>query len=174
LKLFSTLLLLLLGLFSILQSRAQLVNDSLAFESLKGKLSLLVDRFTNLVTYEQVLKGRQERGLNSGCGTSKSLTIQSDSCMTAKSVGAGKVIAVFEVDSILAVFVSHGDYFFTYSNMHIAFVKKGEVITLGHSIGQVLIPSHNGFYEMELLMTNKKAESVDPYPWFIRSKYLLP
>jgi hypothetical protein len=149
-------------------------NSSPSFESLKGKLPMPVDRFTNLNTYEQWLK-RYKEGTLLGCGgDGKRLTIQSDSIMTVKNVAAGKVISIFQYDDLYALVVNQGKYVFMYPNLDTVFVKKDEIITAGQRIGKILTKSYDGLYELELMMSKTgpdKPESIDPYPWFAHSQY---
>lgn len=158
-----------------LPGRAQVpANDSSSFESMKGKLPMPVDRFTNLSTHEQWLSKFKKRPLMGGCGVTQSLTIQSDSAMVVKNVAAGKVIAVFEVDGFYAVMVRHGHHFFIYSNLDSAFVKKDDVVTPDQPIGKILTKSYDGSCELELMLSSRngdKVQDIDPYPWFAHSRY---
>lgn len=158
-----------------LPGRAQVpANDSLSFESLKGKLPMPADRFTNLNTYEQWLKKLNERPMLLCSWGAKSLTIVSDSPMIVKNVAIGKVIAVFEVDGTYAAMVRHGHHFFIYSNLDSPFVKKNEVVTPGQVIGKIITKSYDDMYELEIMlstMIGEKYESIDPYPWFAHSRY---
>lgn|GEM_PF-990941 len=168
-------LLFLILLFKSMPGRAQVsTNDSGSFESLKGKLPMPVDRFTNLSTYEQwVLKYRDRPRLGCG-GDGKRLTIQSDSIMTVKNVAAGKVVSVFHYDGLYALVVNHGKYVFMYPNLDTVFVKKDDTIKAGQPIGKVVTSSYGGSYELELMMGKiggDRPESIDPYPWFAHSHF---
>jgi septal ring factor EnvC (AmiA/AmiB activator) len=134
------------------------------FSSNRGKLPWPVDNgyvSIHYGTYE--IPGTKLKGDNPG------ITITTPSPGTSvKSVFDGEVIGVFNMGDGMAVTISHGKYFTTYSNLSNVSVGKGTQVRTGQSIGRAAADDEGGSggkLDFILMVETNKA---NPEPWLRR------
>jgi len=134
------------------------------FESNKGKLGWPVSR--------GVIKGKfgRQRSLtdNSVTQNYKSIYIATDTNAEVKSVFNGEVSGVLIVkNGNPAVMIRHGNYLSVYMNLASIYVKKGDRITTGQSIGKVFTNKIKG----ETLLgfrIYKNDQVINPETWLAK------
>ncbi|WP_411893921.1 murein hydrolase activator EnvC family protein [Winogradskyella sp. A2] len=135
------------------------------FESNKGKLGWPVSR--------GVIKGKfgRQRSLTDNTVTQnyKSIYIATEQNAEVKSVFNGEVSGILVVkNGNPAVMIRHGNYLSVYFNMAKIYVKKGDKVSTGETIGQVFTNRIKG----ETLLgfrIYKNDQVINPEPWL--SKY---
>jgi septal ring factor EnvC (AmiA/AmiB activator) len=138
---------------------------SSSFASNKGKLPWPVDNGYVSIPYGSYsVPGTSLKGDNPG------LTISTPSVgTTVKAVFDGEVLSVFNLgDGTMAVTISHGKYFTTYSNISNITVGKGANVRTGQAIGRAAADDEggNGGKLDFLLMID--LNNVNPSPWMRR------
>ena len=134
------------------------------FESNKGKLGWPVSR--------GVIKGKfgRRRSLTDNTITQnyKSIYIATEKNAEVKSVFNGEVSGILVVkNGNPAVMIRHGNYLSVYMNMAKIYVKKGDKVTTGQTIGQVFTNKTKG----ETLLgfrIYKNDQVVNPEPWLAK------
>lgn len=134
------------------------------FEANKGKLGWPVSR--------GVIKGKfgRQRSLtdNSVTQNYKSIYIATEQNAEVKSVFNGEVSGVLVVkNGNPAVMIRHGNYLSVYMNMAKIYVKKGDKVSTGQTIGQVFTNRIKG----ETLLgfrIYKNDQVINPEPWLAR------
>lgn len=93
------------------------------------------------------------------------VNIQTNEGEKVKAVFSGKVKAVAEVPGNMryVVLVQHGDYFTVYAKLREVYVKKGQVIATGDSIGKVNTDS-NGVSELQFQVW-RNNQKLNPAEW---------
>jgi septal ring factor EnvC (AmiA/AmiB activator) len=132
------------------------------FASNRGKLPWPVDNgYVSIQygTYE--IPGTKIKGDNPG------ITINTPSPGTAvKAVFDGEVIGVFNLGDGMAVTISHGKYFTTYSNLSGVSVSKGTQVHTGQAIGRAGVDDEGGTAAGSILfMLQVGMNGTNPRPW---------
>lgn len=99
-------------------------------------------------------------------GNNPGLTLETEEGAPVKAVFDGEVISVFEVDGSSAVFVRHGKYFTTYSNLNGVSVSRNQHVKAGQVLGRASTNGEgNGEIEFVLMQDTR---NLDPEPWIRR------
>lgn len=99
-------------------------------------------------------------------GNNPGLTLETEEGAAVKAVFDGEVISVFEVDGTSAVFIRHGKYFTTYSNLNSVSVSKNQHVKAGQLLGKAATNGEgNGEIEFVLMQDTR---NLDPEPWIRR------
>lgn len=140
---------------------AKEVALSSSFATNRGKLPWPVDNgYVSIHFGSYEVPGTSLRGDNPG------ITITTPSPgTTVKAVFAGEVIGVFNLGDGMAVTVSHGKYFTTYSNLARVNVSKGSTLTTGQSIGSVAGDDEGGSGGKLDFILMVETNNVNPEPW---------
>lgn len=144
---------------------AREVALSNSFANNKGKLPWPVDNgYVSIPFGTYSIPGTSIKGENPG------ITITTPSPGTAvKAVFDGEVLSVFNLgDGTMAVTISHGKYFSTYSNLSGVSVSRGANVRTGQAIGRAAADDEGGSGgKLDfLLMIN--TQNVNPSPWLRR------
>jgi murein hydrolase activator len=136
-----------------------------SFASNKGKLPWPVDNGYVSIPYGTYsIPGTSIKGDNPG------ITITTPSPgTTVKAIFDGEVLSVFNLgDGTMAVTISHGKYFSTYSNLTGVSVSRGASVRTGQAIGRAAADDEGGAGgKLDfLLMVN--TSNVNPTPWLRR------
>ena len=132
------------------------------FASNRGKLPWPVDNGYVSIHYgTYAIPGTKIKGDNPG------ITINTPAPGTAvKSVFDGEVIGVFNLGDGMAVTISHGKYFTTYSNLSNVSVSKGSAVKTGQSIGRAGVDDEGGTASGSILfMLQVGMAGANPEPW---------
>lgn len=134
------------------------------FASNRGKLPWPVDNGYPSIhygTYE--IPGTRIKGDNPG------ITIVTPSVGTpVKAVFDGEVIGVFNLGDGMAVTISHGKYFTTYSNLSGVNVSKGSNVRTGQVIGAAAGDDEGGDGGKIDFILMVETKNVNPEPWLRR------
>jgi septal ring factor EnvC (AmiA/AmiB activator) len=135
------------------------------FASNRGKLPWPVDNgyvSIHYGTYE--IPGTRIKGDNPG------ITINTPAPgASVKAVFDGDVIGVFNLGDGMAVTISHGKYFTTYSNLSNVSVSKGTQVRTGQSIGRAGADDEGGTASGSILfMLQVGMNGANPEPWLRR------
>jgi septal ring factor EnvC (AmiA/AmiB activator) len=144
---------------------AKEVALSNSFAGNKGKLPWPVDNGYVSIPYGTYsIPGTSIKGDNPG------ITIATPSPGTSvKAIFDGEVLSVFNLgDGTMAVTISHGKYFSTYSNLSGVSVSRGSNVRTGQAIGRAAADDEGGAGgKLDfLLMIN--TQNVNPTPWLRR------
>ncbi len=145
---------------------AKEVALSSSFSSNRGKLPWPVDNGYVSIPYGTYsIPGTSIKGDNPG------LTITTPSPGTnVKAVFDGDVLSVFNLgDGTMAVTISHGKYFTTYSNLSGVNVGKGSNVRTGQSIGRAAVDDEGGGGGKIDFILMIEMKNVNPSPWLRRS-----
>ena len=104
--------------------------------------------------------------------TFKSITINSTGLHirgkqgdVAKSIFNGKVLSITRSDKgTRSVMIQHGDYITTYSNLREVFVKKGQTIATGTSVGKIFTDRITGKTDLVFVLF-KNTNRLNPSDW---------
>ncbi len=142
---------------------AKEVALSSSFSSNKGKLPWPVDNGVTTIHYGPYsIPGTSLKGDNPG------LTISTAIGAAVKSVFNGEVIGVFNLGDGMAVTISHGKYFTTYSNLSSVSVSKGSMVKTGQSIGRAGADDEGGEGgKIDFILMIERKET-NPEPWLRR------
>ncbi len=137
----------------------ELISDN--FEKNRGKLPWPVDKGQIKIHFGPYrIEAIKITGNNPG------LTIETEEGAAVKAVFDGEVISVFEVDGSSAVFVRHGKYFTTYSNLNGVTVGRNQQVKAGQVLGKAASNTEgNGEIEFVLMQDTR---NLDPEPWIRR------
>lgn len=131
------------------------------FASNKGKLPWPVDN-----GYVSIHFGTYEVPGTSIKGDNPYITISTPSAGTpVKAVFDGEVIGVFNLGDQMAVTISHGKYFTTYSNLSGVSVSKGASVRTGQTVGQAAADDEGGSDGKVNFMLMIGQNNVNPEPW---------
>lgn len=143
---------------SVLEATPEGAIISADFEKNKGNLSWPIEKGNIKIHFGYYsIEGTSLKGNNPG------LTLETDLGGVVKSVFAGEVSSVFDIDGSSSVLIKHGKYFTAYGNLSAATVSKGQKISAGQVIGRAS-SNDDGFGEIEfvLMLENK---NLNPEPW---------
>ncbi len=143
---------------------AKEVALSSSFATNRGKLPWPVDNgFVSIHFGSYTVPGTSLKGDNPG------ITITTPSPgTTVKAVFDGEVIGVFNLGDGMAVTISHGKYFTTYSNLARVNVSKGSPVKTGQSIGSVAGDDEGGSGGKLDFLLMVETNNVNPEPWLRR------
>jgi murein hydrolase activator len=140
---------------------AKEVALSSSFASNKGKLPWPVDNGVVTVPFGTYsIPGTTIKGDNPG------ITISTSVGAPVKAVFNGEVIGIFNMGDGMAVTISHGKYFTTYSNLTSVSVSKGSTVSTGQVLGRAG-RNEDDQGEIDLILMVEKNE-VNPSPWLRR------
>jgi len=145
---------------------AKEVALSSSFATNKGKLPWPVDDGYVSIPYGAYsVPGTSLKGDNPG------LTISTPSPgTTVKAVFDGEVLSVFNLgDGTMAVTISHGKYFTTYSNISNITVNKGSNVRTGQAIGRAAADDEGGSGGKLDFLLMIDLNNVNPSPWLRRN-----
>lgn len=142
---------------------AKEVALSSSFATNKGKLPWPVDNGRVSIPFGQYsIPGTSIKGDNPG------ITISTSLGASVKSVFNGEVIGVFNMGDGMAVTISHGKYFTTYSNLSSVSVSKGSSVSTGQTIGRAgKSEDDDSQGQIDLILMIERKET-NPAPWLIR------
>ena len=131
------------------------------FASNRGKLPWPVDNGYVSIHYgAYTVPGTSVKGDNPG------ITISTPSAgTTVKSVFDGEVIGVFNLGDAMAVTISHGKYFTTYSNLSSVSVSKGTAVRTGQTIGRAAADDEDASGGKVDFLLMIEMKNVNPEPW---------
>lgn len=133
-----------------------LISDN--FEKNRGKLPWPVDKGQIKIHF-----GPYRIAELKITGNNPGLTLETEEGAAVKAVFDGEVISVFEVDGTSAVFIRHGKYFTTYSNLNGVSVSRNQQVKAGQVLGRAGSNSEgNGEIEFVLMQDTR---NLDPEPW---------
>jgi septal ring factor EnvC (AmiA/AmiB activator) len=138
---------------------------SSSFATNRGKLPWPVDNGYVSIPYGPYsIPGTSLKGDNPG------LTIATPSVgATVKAVFDGEVLSVFNLgDGTMAVTISHGKYFTTYSNISGISVSKGSNVRTGQTIGRTAADDEGGAGGKIDFLLMIEMKNVNPSPWLRR------
>lgn len=137
----------------------ELISDN--FEKNRGKLPWPVDKGQIKIHF-----GPYKIAELKITGNNPGLTLETEEGAPVKAVFDGEVVSVFEVDGNSAVFVRHGKYFTTYSNLNSVAVGRNQHVKAGQVLGKAATNSEgNGEIEFVLMQDTR---NLDPEPWIRR------
>lgn len=140
------------------------VKLSTGFANNRGKLPWPVDNGYVSVGYGTYsIPGTTIKGDNPG------ITISTPSPgTTVKAVFDGEVIGIFNLGDGMAVTISHGKYFTTYSNLSGVSVSKGATVNTGQAIGRAAADDEGGAGGKLDFILMVETKNVNPAPWLRR------
>lgn len=137
----------------------ELISDN--FEKNRGKLPWPIDKGQIKIHF-----GPYKIPELKITGNNPGLTLETEEGAAVKAVFDGEVISVFEVDGTSAVFVRHGKYFTTYSNLNGVSVSRNQQVKAGQVLGKAASNGEgNGEIEFVLMQDTR---NLDPEPWIRR------
>ncbi|WP_352423071.1 peptidoglycan DD-metalloendopeptidase family protein [Proteiniphilum sp.] len=99
---------------------------------------------------------------------SNGVDIQAESGANIRSVFDGEVSKVFSFPgSNTCVIVRHGDYYTFYANIYDLFVKQGDKVKTGQSLGRIFTDPDTGVSTMHFQLW-QKTNKLNPAPWLSR------
>lgn len=99
---------------------------------------------------------------------SNGVDIQAQQGASIRSVFEGEVSKVFSFPgSNTCVIVRHGDYYTFYANVYDLFVKQGDKVDTGQSLGSIYTDPDSGVSTMHFQLWQKTTK-LDPAPWLQR------
>ncbi len=99
---------------------------------------------------------------------SNGIDIQSEKGANIRSVFDGEISKVFSFPgSNTCVIVRHGDYYTFYANIYDLFVKQGDKVKTGQSLGRIYTDPDSGVSTMHFQLWQKTTK-LNPAPWLQR------
>jgi septal ring factor EnvC (AmiA/AmiB activator) len=96
---------------------------------------------------------------------SNGIDIQSEKGAEIRSVFEGEVSKVFSFPgSNTCVIVRHGEYYTFYANIFDLFVKQGDKVKTGQSLGRIFTDPDTGVSTMHFQLWQKTTK-LNPAPW---------
>ncbi len=131
------------------------------FSANKGKLPMPVTGPSTIVTRFGVNKHEQYNISTNSNG----VDIQAQKGADIRSVFDGQVTKVFSFPgSNTCVIISHGEYFSFYDNIYNIYVKQGDKVKTGQSIGQIYTDPDTGLAKMHFQLWQKNTK-LNPSAW---------
>lgn len=139
-------------------------NLSKNFAANKGKLPMPVTGTASIVgEFGQRKHGEWDITTNSA-----GIDIQAQSGANIRTVFDGEVSKVFShAGANTCIIVRHGDYFTFYANIFDLFVKQGDKVKTGQSLGRIFTDPETGISTMHFQLWQKRTK-LDPAPWLGR------
>ncbi|HHU96553.1 MAG: peptidoglycan DD-metalloendopeptidase family protein [Bacteroidota bacterium] len=139
-------------------------NLSKNFAANKGRLPMPVTGTATIVGNFGV-KRHDEWNITTN---SNGVDIQAHQGASIRSVFEGEVSKVFSFPgSNTCVIVRHGDYYTFYANIYDLFVKQGDKVKTGQSLGSIYSDPDTGIASMHFQLWQKTTK-LDPAPWLQR------
>ncbi len=139
-------------------------NLSKDFASNRGKLPMPVTG-TSSVVGNFGTKQHKEWNVTTN---SNGIDIQAEKGSDIRSVFEGEVSKVFSFPgSNTCVIVRHGDYYTFYANIFDLFVKQGDKVKTGQSLGRIFTDPDTGVSTMHFQLW-QKTKKLNPAPWLNR------
>lgn len=99
---------------------------------------------------------------------SNGIDIQSQSGAEARSVFDGEVTTIAAIPGYnVCIIVRHGSYYTFYGNIQNVYVKQGQRVNTGQSLGKVYFDSNTGSSQMHFQLW-KGTTKLNPEPWIRR------
>ncbi len=134
------------------------------FASNKGKLPMPVTG-TSTIVGAFGTKQHSEWNITTN---SNGIDIQSEQGANIRTVFDGVVSKVFSFPgSNTCVIVRHGDYYTFYANIYDLFVKQGDKVKTGQSLGRIFTDPDTNVSRMHFQLWNKTVKQ-NPTPWLSR------
>jgi len=131
------------------------------FASNKGKLPYPITGNYTIVTRF----GTHQHSKWNVTTSSSGIDIRSQSGAEAKSVFNGEVSYVAAIPGYnTCIIVRHGNYYTFYGNIQNIYVKQGDKVTTGQSLGKVYTDSDTGFSQMHFQLW-RGTSKLNPEPW---------
>lgn len=139
-------------------------NLSKNFAANKGKLPMPVTGVSSIVGNFGT-KRHSEWNVTTN---SNGIDIQAEKGADIRSVFDGEVSKVFSFPgSNTCVIVRHGDYYTFYANIYDLFVKQGDKVKAGQSLGRIFTDPDTGISTMHFQLWQKTSK-INPAPWLNR------
>ena len=134
------------------------------FASNKGKLPMPVTGAATIVSQFGVNR-HSEWNISTN---SNGIDIQAQKEAIIRSVFDGEVSKVFSFPgSNTCVIIRHGDYYTFYANILDLFVKQGDKVKTGQSLGSIYTDPDTGLSKMHFQLW-QKTNKINPAPWLSR------
>lgn len=134
------------------------------FVSNKGKLPMPVSGTATIVSQFGVNK-HSEWNISTN---SNGIDIQAQNGANIRSVFEGEVSKVFPFAGMSnCVIVRHGDYYTFYANIFDIYVKPGDKVKTGQTLGRIYTDPDNGIATMHFQLWQKTTK-LNPAPWLKR------
>ncbi len=143
---------------------AETFNLSRNFASNRGKLPMPVSGTASIVgTF-----GTKRHSQWNVTTNSNGIDIQAQQGANIRAVFDGEVSKVFSVPGYnTCVIVRHGEYYTFYGNIFDLFVKQGDKVKTGQSLGRIFTDSDTGVSTMHFQLWQKTTK-LNPAPWLSR------
>lgn len=139
-------------------------NLSKNFASNKGRLPMPVTGTSSIVSQFGINR-HSEWNISTN---SNGIDIQAQRNANIRSVYDGEVSKVFAVPGFnTCVIVRHGDYYTFYGNVFDLFVKMGDKVKAGQSLGKIYTDPDTGVATMHFQLW-QKTNKLNPTPWLKR------
>ncbi len=139
-------------------------NLSKNFASNRGKLPMPVTGASSVVGN---FGAKQHKEWNVTTN-SNGIDIQAEKGSEIRAVFDGEVSKVFSFPgSNTCVIVRHGDYYTFYANIYDLFVKQGDKVQTGQSLGRIFTDPDTGVSRMHFQLW-QKTNKLNPAPWLSR------
>lgn len=136
-------------------------NLSKNFAANKGKLPLPVTGTASIVGNFGAKKHSEWNVTTNSNG----IDIQAQKGASIRSVFEGEVSKVFSFPgSNTCVIVRHGEYYTFYANIYDLFVKQGDKVKTGQSLGRIYTDPDSGVSTMHFQLWQKTTK-LNPTPW---------
>ncbi len=143
---------------------AETFNLSKDFAANKGKLPMPVTGASTIVGNFGT-KRHSEWNVTTN---SNGVDIQAENGADIRTVFDGEVSKVFSFPgSNTCVIVRHGDYYTFYANIYDLFVKQGDKVKAGQSLGRIFTDPDTGVSTMHFQLWQKTTK-INPAPWLNR------
>ena len=140
---------------------AETFNLSKDFAANKGKLPMPVTGTAAIVGNFGVKKHNEWNITTNSNG----IDVQAERGANIRSVFEGEVSKVFSFPgSNTCVIVRHGDYYTFYANIYDLFVKQGDKVKTGQSLGRIFTDPDTGISTMHFQLW-QKTNKLNPAPW---------
>ncbi len=139
-------------------------NLSNNFAANKGKLPMPVTGASSIVgNFGTIRHSEWDITTNSN-----GVDIQAERGAEIRAVFDGEVSKVFSFPgSNTCVIVRHGDYYTFYANIYDLFVKQGDAVKAGQSLGRIFTDPDTGISTMHFQLW-QKTDKINPTPWLNR------
>ncbi|MBK5194931.1 MAG: peptidoglycan DD-metalloendopeptidase family protein [Proteiniphilum sp.] len=146
------------------RASSETFNLSKNFVANRGKLPLPVTGTASIVGHFGAKKHSEWNVTTNSNG----IDIQAQKGADIRSVFDGEVSKVFSFPgSNTCVIVRHGDYYTFYANIYDLFVKQGDKVKTGQSLGRIYTDSDSGISTMHFQLWQKTTK-LNPAPWLSR------
>jgi murein hydrolase activator len=151
---------------NIFEATSETKKISTSFSGNKGRLPFPVDGgYITAGFGEQNIPGTKIKFINPG------VSIEGEIGAPVKAIFEGEVSAIaVEGAGTFTIYIRHGKYISTYSNVQNITVNKGDKVTLGQMIGKMATNDEgNGGIEFLISeVTNNTTKNVNPESWIRR------